>query len=134
MNYYVNENKDENGKKSSIIVFACIGTFIVALGIVVYMLIFSYNSFVDARADVEKAQTDVETMMQRRLELIPDLVEVVKSYTKHEEKIFEDISNAENMLITAIADDENPDAISNANTNVSMKVNEMISNDILLYS
>ena len=127
MNYYVNENKDENGKKSSIIVFACIGTFIVALGIVVYMLIFSYNSFVDARADVEKAQTDVETMMQRRLELIPDLVEVVKSYTKHEEKIFEDISNAENMLITAIADDENPDAISNANTNVSMKVNEMIS-------
>ncbi len=127
MNYYVNENKDENGKKSSIIVFACIGTFIVALGIVVYMLISSYNSFVDARADVEKAQTDVETMMQRRLELIPDLVEVVKSYTKHEEKIFEDISNAENMLITAIADDENPNAISNANTNVSMKVNEMIS-------
>lgn len=79
MNYYVNENKDENGKKSSIIVFACIGTFIVALGIVVYMLISSYNSFVDARADVEKAQTDVETMMQRRLELIPDLVEVVRN-------------------------------------------------------
>ena len=79
MNYYVDENKDENGKKLSIIVFACIGTFIVALGIVVYMLISSYNSFVDARADVEKAQTDVETMMQRRLELIPDHVGVVKS-------------------------------------------------------
>lgn len=131
MNDYVNENKGSNNenkvKNVGIMVLACIGTLVAIFGIVAVMLMSSYNSFVDARADVEKAQTDVETMMQRRLELIPDLVEVVKSYTKHEEKIFEDISNAENTLRSVLGDDGDPNAISDANTNVSKQVNKLIS-------
>ena len=60
--------------------------------------IATYNSLIDANENVKLAKSNVENMMQRRLELIPDLVETVKMYTKHEEKIFDDIALASTAL------------------------------------
>lgn len=81
---------------------------IIAIGIVVVLLfsmfsivgtgIGTYNRMVNLEEDVNLAQSNVQTMMQRRLELIPDLVETTKAAAAHEEKIFEDIANARAAL------------------------------------
>jgi len=54
----------------------------------------AYNQMVEKAEDVNLAKSNVETMMQRRLELIPDLVATVKDFTEHEEQVFRDIANA----------------------------------------
>lgn len=54
----------------------------------------SYNSMNAMGKNVDKAQADVQTQLQRRNDLIGNLVETVKGYTNHEEKVFADISNA----------------------------------------
>ena len=70
-------------------------TFVAAL--VVLILIMgscvgsSYNNFVNQNANVEKAIGNIDTTTQRRLDLIPNLVEVVKGYTKHESSTLKDV-------------------------------------------
>ena len=44
----------------------------------------SYNGLAGSKEAVETAEADVDTMLQRRADLIPNLVSTVKSYTKHE--------------------------------------------------
>ncbi len=99
-------------------VFACI------VLVVTIVFITTYNGLVDAREDVNLAQSNVEAMMQRRLELIPDLVEVVKSYTKHEEKVFADIAAAESALSASLGSG-NPDEITQANNELSRQINNL---------
>ena len=78
---------------------------IISIGIIAFILfsivgscIGIYNNMVNLQEDVILAQANVQTMMQRRLELIPDLVETTKAAAEHEEKIFEDIANARAAL------------------------------------
>ena len=49
----------------------------------------SYNSLVGAQTKVEQAQSKIETTLQRRYDLIPNVVNSVKGYMKHESDIFE---------------------------------------------
>ena len=54
----------------------------------------SYNSLVGAQTKVEQAQSKIETTLQRRYDLIPNVVNSVKGYMKHESDIFEHIADA----------------------------------------
>jgi LemA protein len=71
-------------KKGLIILVTVIGFFIIVGG----SLIGSYNSLVTANENVQGKWSQVENQMQRRLDLIPNLVETVKGYAKHEEGVF----------------------------------------------
>lgn len=93
---------------------------------VVGSFISTYNNLVDLQENVAYAEANVETMMQRRLELIPDLVSTVKAYTKHEEQVFEDITNAREALAQSF-DAGNLKQISEANDNLTTAVNRLIS-------
>lgn len=53
-----------------------------------------YNSLVDAYAEVENAQANVDTQLQRRYDLIPNVVAAVKGAMEHEEEIFVAIADA----------------------------------------
>lgn len=86
----------------------------------------TYNNLIDAKENVKLAKSNVETMMQRRLELIPDLVETVKMYTKHEEKIFDDIAQASLVLSNSWINGD-PKEISEADKKVSTEINGIIS-------
>ena len=86
----------------------------------------TYNNLIDAKENVKLAKSNVETMMQRRLELIPDLVETVKMYTEHEEKIFDDIAQASLVLSNSWINGD-PKEISEADNKVSTEINGIIS-------
>ena len=54
----------------------------------------TYNSFVKESESVDKTWADVEVQYQRRFDLIPNLVETVKAYAKHESETFENVTKA----------------------------------------
>jgi LemA protein len=60
-----------------------------------------YNRIVSEEQGVEAAWSQVENQLQRRADLIPNLVEVVKGYAKHEKGVFDDIANARAAMLGA---------------------------------
>lgn len=72
-----------------------IGSVIVAILLIVGMMAISkYNSFVSGEEQVEAKWAQVENQLQRRFDLIPNLVETVKGYAAHEEAVFAQIAEA----------------------------------------
>lgn len=69
-------------------------------GIIAY-LILMFNSMVRARFRVDEAWADIETQLQRRHNLIPNLVETVKGYAKHERETLENVTQARQQAIQA---------------------------------
>jgi len=53
-----------------------------------------YNNLVGLSQDVSKKWADVDSQLQRRYELIPNLVGTVKGYAKHEKELFENVTRA----------------------------------------
>jgi LemA protein len=70
----------------------------------------SYNRLVGMREGVDAAWAQVENQLQRRNDLIPNLVEVTKGYAAHEKEIFESVANARARLLAAGTRDEKIDA------------------------
>jgi LemA protein len=60
-----------------------------------------YNRVVTEEQQVEAAWSQVENQLQRRADLIPNLVEVVKGYARHEKGVFDDIANARAAMLGA---------------------------------
>lgn len=69
-----------------------------------------YNSMVSMKEAVNAAWSQVENQLQRRNDLIPNLVETTKGYAAHEKEIFESVANARSKLIGAGSRDEKIDA------------------------
>jgi LemA protein len=60
-----------------------------------------YNRIVNEEQQVEAAWGQVESQLQRRADLVPNLVETVKGYAKHEKGVFDDIANARSAMMGA---------------------------------
>lgn len=83
-------------------------------GVVALLLIFlwaTYNGLVKTNVRVEEAWSDITVQMKRRLDLIPNLVETVKGYAKHEaqtlEKVVAQRANAIGGSVKETAETEN---------------------------
>lgn len=72
----------------------------VAVALVLF-LIYIYNSLVRSKVRVDEAWSDITVQLKRRLDLIPNLVESVKGYAKHERKVFEDVTKARTAALGA---------------------------------
>jgi LemA protein len=66
----------------------------------------SYNTFVSQEEAVKSQWAQVENQLQRRNDLIPNLVETVKGYAQHEESVFKDIADARGRLLAAKSPEE----------------------------
>ena len=79
-------------------------TLIIIIAIVVVLviaLIAMYNNFVKLRNLVDNAWAQIDVQLQRRLDLIPNLVETVKGYAKHESGTLEEVTNARAAVANA---------------------------------
>ena len=76
----------------------------VIIGIITFIIlwfIFSYNSFVRLRNRADNAWSQIDVQLKRRFDLIPNLVEAVKGYMKHEKATFKEITEARTAFLKA---------------------------------
>ncbi|MDO4712444.1 MAG: LemA family protein [Candidatus Saccharibacteria bacterium] len=81
-----------------LIVLIVIGVLLVLL---VAFLIGTYNSLVKLKNRVEEAWSDITVQLKRRTDLIPNLVNSVKGYAKHEKAVFERVTEARSAIMEA---------------------------------
>ena len=77
---------------------AIIVVIVVLLGV---MLVPSYNKLVTLEENVDSSYAQVENQLQRRMDLIPNLVNTVKGFAEHEQEVIGDISDARARLAGA---------------------------------
>jgi LemA protein len=80
------------------------GVLIIFLLIIVFVIIIAvgmYNSLVSLRNRCDNAWSQVDVQLRRRYDLIPNLVETVKGYAKHEREVFERVTEARTKAIDA---------------------------------
>lgn len=77
----------------------------IIIGVVVLFLIIffvgNYNSLVKLKNRKDDQWAQIEVQLKKRADLIPNLVEVVKGYAKHEKSTFEDVVKARNAYASA---------------------------------
>jgi LemA protein len=66
----------------------------------------SYNTFVSQEQAIKAQWAQVENQLQRRNDLIPNLVETTKGFAQHEEAVYKDIADARSKLLAAKSPDE----------------------------
>ena len=76
----------------------------VIIGLIVLVggwLLITYNSLVTLRNRVREAWSQIDVQLKRRASLIPNLVETVKGYAKHEKELFENVTKARAAMVGA---------------------------------
>lgn len=74
--------------------------FAVLTGVVLFV-VWLYNSLIVARMRVSEALSQIDVQLKRRIDLIPNLIETVKGYAKHEKEVFTEVTNARSALVSA---------------------------------
>ncbi len=86
---------------------------IVIAAIVILMVIIfasTYNGLVNKQEEVEGKYADISVQLERRADLIPNLVNTVKGYASHEEKVIDNITTARENLIDSKSIEEKANA------------------------
>ena len=92
-------------KKTTIIV-----AVVAVIAVIALMVISGYNSLVSKEESVDTAYSNVSVMLERRADLIPNLVNTVKGYMEHETEVIENITTARQNLLGAKNIDEQMEA------------------------
>lgn len=76
---------------------------LIIVGVVIVLILLciwaAYNGLVKLNVRVEEAWSGITVQLKRRADLIPNLVETVKGYSKHEKGVFEDVTKARSAVI-----------------------------------
>ena len=81
----------------------------IIIGVIVLILIWfiaTYNSLVVLRNKKDNEWSQIDVQLKRRADLIPNLVETVKGYAKHESETLEDVVKARNTYVTATTEND----------------------------
>jgi len=88
-------------------------TSIIVIAIIAIIILFifvAYNGLVTARVRISEASSQIDVQLKRRTDLIPNLVETVKGYAKHEKDVFENVTKARASLMSANSTKEKAEA------------------------
>jgi LemA protein len=94
---------------------------LVILGILALYFIATYNSFVVLKTRIKEAFSGIDVQLKRRADLIPNLVETIKGYAKHEKSVFENVTKARSSLMSA----QNLEEKAKANNELSMALKSL---------
>jgi LemA protein len=86
------------------------GIFLLIIGLLILLVVFIiiiFNRFVKNRNVVQDAWSNIDVALKRRYDLIPNLVETVKGYAKHESGTLENVIKARNAAMQVPKDDIN---------------------------
>ena len=79
-------------------------TLLIAGGVIVLLFLYfvgTYNAFVILKTRIKEAFSGIDVQLKRRADLIPNLVETVKGYARHEKEVFENVTKARTALMKA---------------------------------
>ena len=82
---------------------------VVILAIIAAIVVWGakvYNSLISLRNKKDDQWSQIDVQLKRRCDLIPNLVETVKGYAKHEKETFEDVVKARNTFVAATTPEE----------------------------
>ena len=91
------------------------------IGVIIIIIIYAlvqYNSFVKLNNKVREAFSTMDVYLKKRWDLIPNIVETVKGYAKHEKDTLQEVIELRNGVYDKMSDDE------------KIKTNEQLSNNI----
>lgn len=74
---------------------------VAVLALVIVMFIYYYNKFVLLVQRAENSLSQIDVQLKKRADLVPNLIETVKGYAKHEKGIMESVSKARQAMIGA---------------------------------
>ena len=74
---------------------------LIIVGVIVLLLIFMFNNLITLRNRVDNAWSQIDVQLKRRLDLIPNLVESVKGYMRHERGLLKEITEARTSFMKA---------------------------------
>lgn len=103
-------------------VFLALGVIGIVIVILGALLVPNYNRFINLEENVDQSYAQIENQLQRRLDLIPNLVNTVKGYAAHEEEVLTQISDARTKLAGA----KSPEEEATANTELSGALNRLL--------
>jgi len=77
---------------------------LIVVGLLVLVVVYfvaQYNGFVVLKTRIQEALSGIDVQLKRRADLIPNLVETVKGYAKHEKTVFSEVTKARSALMKA---------------------------------
>jgi LemA protein len=74
---------------------------IAVIGATALVLVYYYNSLVQLRNRIENAWSQIDVQLKKRYDLLPNLVETVKGYAKHEKSVFKEVTEARANMANA---------------------------------
>ena len=74
---------------------------LIVVALIVLYVISQYNGLVNLRNKVDDQASQIDVQLKKRFDLIPNLVETVKGYTKHEKETLEGVIKARNSYVSA---------------------------------
>jgi LemA protein len=83
---------------------------VILVVILIILIIVFFNRIIRLENRIENAWAQIDVQLQRRADLIPNLVDTVKGYMKHEREVLENVTKARTAMINAKTPQENIDA------------------------
>ncbi len=105
-------------KKGLIVIVAIVAVIAIIGG----SMVSTYNGLVGKQADVENKEAQIQVYLQRRADLIPNLVETVSAYAKHEEGVYTALAEARAKLNSA----SNPEEYNEANESFESALSRLL--------
>jgi LemA protein len=110
-NQIIEGNRKESGMKGLWIALGVVGVIVLVVLLTFGSYVGAKNQMVQLSGDVDRTYSQLDVVQQRRADLIPNLVETVKGYTKEESTVLTNIANARAGVISS------PDRASNIAAN-----------------
>lgn len=74
---------------------------LIVIGVILIFVWSVYNTLATGKVRIKEALSSIDIQLKRRVDLIPNLVETVKGYAKHEKEVFENVTKARSALMKA---------------------------------